>query len=60
MSSGNLNTSGTTRTNQATKGAGFSNFRAFFLSYELRLENLADVEEGKAILRSMGYAVAQG
>jgi hypothetical protein len=52
MSSGNSNTNGTARTNQTTKDTGFSNFKAFSLSYGLRLGNPADVEEGKAILRS--------
>jgi len=58
MSSENSNTSGTTGINQATKDAGFNNFKAFLLSYGLRLENSVDVEEGKAVLRSMGYAIA--
>jgi hypothetical protein len=39
----------------AAKDAGFDNFSAFLLSYELRIYNHEDVEEGKAILRGMGY-----
>ncbi|KAF2709745.1 hypothetical protein K504DRAFT_467692 [Pleomassaria siparia CBS 279.74] len=44
--------------NKASKDAGFDNFRAFLLSYNLRLENPDDIEEGKAILRGMGYNIA--
>ena len=43
--------------NSAAKDAGFDNFPAFLLSYGLRIYNLDDVEEGKAILRGMGYGV---
>jgi hypothetical protein len=46
-----------TGTNSAAKDAGFSGFKAFLESYGLRLWNLDDVEEGKAILRGMGYGV---
>jgi hypothetical protein len=41
----------------AAKDAGFDNFPAFLLSYGLRIYNVDDVEEGKAILRAMGYGV---
>lgn len=44
-------------TDAAAKDAGFDNFKAFLLSYGLRLENNDDVQEGKAILRAMGYGV---
>lgn len=44
-------------TNAAAKDAGFDNFPAFLLSYGLRIYNADDVEEGKAILRGMGYGV---
>jgi hypothetical protein len=42
-------------THQAAKDAGFKDFNAFLLSYNLRIECSDDVEEGKAILRAMGY-----
>jgi hypothetical protein len=44
-------------TNAAAKDAGHANFPAFLLSYGLRIYNHEDVEEGKAILRGMGYGV---
>lgn len=44
-------------TDAAAKHAGHSNFPAFLLSYGLRIYNPDDVEEGKAILRGMGYGV---
>jgi len=44
-------------TSSAAKDAGFDNFPAFLLSYGLRIYNHDDVEEGKAILRGMGYGV---
>jgi hypothetical protein len=40
---------------KAAKDAGFDNFPAFLLSYGLHISNPQDVEEGKAILRGMGY-----
>jgi len=46
-----------TNTNAAAKDAGFRNFPEFLLSYGLRIWNHDDVEEGKAILRGMGYGV---
>ena len=46
-----------TNTTAAAKDAGFRNFPEFLLSYGLRLHNPDDVEEGKAILRAMGYGV---
>jgi hypothetical protein len=44
-------------TNAAAKDAGFENFPTFLLSYGLRVYNHDDVQEGKAILRAMGYGV---
>jgi hypothetical protein len=44
-------------TNAAAKDAGHDNFPKFLLSYGLRIYNHDDVEEGKAILRGMGYGV---
>jgi hypothetical protein len=44
-------------TTSASKAAGFTSFPNFLLSYGLRIYNPDDVEEGKAILRGMGYAV---
>jgi len=44
-------------TNAAAKDAGFDNFPAFLLAYGLRIYNDDDVQEGKAILRVMGYGV---
>lgn len=49
--------SGITGTNAAAKDAGFRNFPEFLLSYGLRIYNPEDVEEGRAILRGMGYSV---
>ncbi|KAF2241803.1 hypothetical protein BU26DRAFT_170528 [Trematosphaeria pertusa] len=46
-----------TGTNSASKDAGFRNFKHFLESYGLRLTSPDDVEEGKAILRAMGYSV---
>jgi hypothetical protein len=42
---------------KAAKDAGHRNFPEFLLSYGLRIYNEEDVEEGKAILRGMGYNV---
>jgi hypothetical protein len=44
-------------TTSAAKDAGFRNFPEFLLSYGLRIYNHEDVEQGKEILRGMGYAV---
>lgn len=52
------NKSRITDTNAAAKDAGFDNFKAFLLSYGLRLENDDDVQEGRAILQAMGYGVS--
>ncbi|KAH7126711.1 hypothetical protein B0J11DRAFT_433424, partial [Dendryphion nanum] len=41
----------------AAKDAGFSSFKAFLESYGLRIWNDDDVEEGKEILRAMGYVL---
>jgi hypothetical protein len=46
-----------TGTDAAAKDAGFRNFPSFLLSYGLGIWNHNDVEEGKAILRGMGYGV---
>jgi hypothetical protein len=51
------NKSSITGTNSAAKDAGFDHFKAFLESYGLRIWNPDDVEEGKAILRAMGYGV---
>jgi uncharacterized membrane protein len=42
-------------TNSAAKDAGFTSFKNFLESYGLKLYNPEDVEEGKNILRAMGY-----
>lgn len=44
-------------TDQAAKAAGYSSFKAMLESYGLRLWNDDDIEEGKAILRGMGYVL---
>jgi hypothetical protein len=41
----------------AAKDAGHNNFPMFLASYGLRIYNYEDVEQGKAILRGMGYDV---
>jgi hypothetical protein len=46
-----------TGTNAAAKDAGFQNFQNFLQSYGLKIWNNDDVEEGKTILRAMGYGV---
>jgi hypothetical protein len=43
----------------ASKDAGSDNFYHFLLSYNLRIRYTVDVKEGRAILRSMGYGVAE-
>ncbi|KAF2643151.1 hypothetical protein P280DRAFT_467224 [Massarina eburnea CBS 473.64] len=43
--------------NRAAKAAGYRHFKHFLESYGLRLYNPDDVEEGKNILRGMGYNV---
>ncbi|KAF1942207.1 hypothetical protein EJ02DRAFT_346154 [Clathrospora elynae] len=55
--SSNTSKSSITGTHAAAKDAGFDNFKAFLESYGLRLHNDDDVEEGKAIMRGMGYGV---
>jgi hypothetical protein len=37
---------------------GFHSFKAFLESYRLRVWEPDDVEEGKAIMRAMGYNVS--
>ena len=44
-------------TNAAAKDAGYENFSTFLISFGLRIYNDDDVQEGKAILRAMGYGV---
>jgi hypothetical protein len=44
-------------TNAAAKDYSLENFPKFLLSFRLRIYNHEDVEEGKAILRGMGYGV---
>lgn len=46
-----------TNTEAAAKDGGFSSFKNFLESYGLRIWNDDDVQEGKAILRAMGYGV---
>lgn len=46
-----------TGTEAAAKDAGFSGFKNFLESYGLRIWNDDDIQEGKAILRGMGYGV---
>lgn len=43
--------------NAAARDAGFDSFSALLLSFGLRIYNPHDVEEGKAILRGMGYGI---
>ncbi|CAJ2507077.1 Uu.00g082630.m01.CDS01 [Anthostomella pinea] len=42
---------------KASKDAGHRNFHTFLLSYNLRIYNDEDVQEGRAILKAMGYNV---
>ena len=44
-------------TDAAAKDGGFQNFQNFLESYGLKIWNSDDVEEGKSILRAMGYGV---
>jgi hypothetical protein len=44
-----------TGTDAAAKEAGFKHFKEFLECYGLNLQDPDDIEEGKAILRSMGY-----
>ncbi|CAO2657423.1 Nn.00g035490.m01.CDS01 [Neocucurbitaria sp. VM-36] len=46
-----------TSTDAAAKDAGFDDFRTFLFAYGLRLEEQTHVQEGKALLRAMGYGV---
>lgn len=46
-----------TGTTAAAKDAGFQGFQNFLESHGLRIWNDDDVQEGKAILRAMGYNV---
>ncbi|KAJ9612023.1 hypothetical protein H2200_003618 [Cladophialophora chaetospira] len=39
--------------NQMVRAAGFRNFPEFLLSYNLRIYNDEDVQEGKAILKAL-------
>lgn len=56
MSSSNTKTKQpATGTDAAAKDAGFKNFKEFLEAYGLRLHDHTDIEEGKAILRTMGY-----
>ncbi|EMD65721.1 hypothetical protein COCSADRAFT_308928 [Bipolaris sorokiniana ND90Pr] len=47
-----------TTTHKAAKAQGFHSFRAFLESYGLRVWEPDDVEEGKAILKAMGYNIS--
>jgi len=44
-----------TGTGSAAKDMGFGSFQTFLASYGLRVWNIEDVQEGRAILRAMGY-----
>jgi hypothetical protein len=44
-------------TSAAAKDAGFKDFPSFLMAYGLRLDRPDEVEEGKQILRGMGYGV---
>ena len=44
-------------TTAAAKDAGYDSFPDFLHAYGLRLHNDEDVQEGRAILRAMGYGV---
>ncbi|KAF1841520.1 uncharacterized protein K460DRAFT_344372 [Cucurbitaria berberidis CBS 394.84] len=46
-----------TGTDAAAKDAGYDSFKAFLLAYGLSIDNYEDVQEGRAILRGMGYGV---
>lgn len=43
--------------NKAAQAAGFRHFKAFLESYGLRIWNDEDIQEGKEILRGMGYVL---
>jgi hypothetical protein len=47
-----------TTTYKAAKDMGFDSFKAFLESYGLRVWDTDGVEEGKAIMRAMGYNVS--
>ncbi|EUC46121.1 hypothetical protein COCMIDRAFT_36209 [Bipolaris oryzae ATCC 44560] len=47
-----------TTTYKAAKAQGFRSFKDFLESYGLRVWEPDDVEEGKAILRAMGYNIS--
>jgi hypothetical protein len=53
--SSNTNTKPATCTDQAAKDAGFKDFEEFLEAYGLCLHEHTDIEEGKAIFRTMGY-----
>jgi hypothetical protein len=55
--SSNAGKSKITGTEAAAKNAGFSGFQAFLGAYGLKLHNPEEVEEGKVIMRAMGYGV---
>jgi hypothetical protein len=55
--SSNAAKSSITGTTAAAKDAGFQGFQNFLECYGLRIWIDDDVQEGKAILRAMGYNV---
>jgi hypothetical protein len=55
--SSNAAKSSITGTAAAAKDAGFQGFQNFLESYGHKIWNDDDVQEGKAILRAMGYKV---
>ncbi|KAF2654166.1 hypothetical protein K491DRAFT_601435 [Lophiostoma macrostomum CBS 122681] len=46
-----------TSPDQAAKAMGFKDFQAFLENYGLHLQDPDDVEDGKEVLRQMGYVV---
>jgi hypothetical protein len=44
---------------KASQAAGHRSFEAFLQSYGLKISSDDDVEEGKAILRGMGFKLNQ-
>jgi hypothetical protein len=46
--------------NTAAKDAGHRHFPAFLQSYGMHISSPDDVQEGRAILRGMGYNVQSG
>ncbi|KAH6877865.1 hypothetical protein BKA58DRAFT_376084 [Alternaria rosae] len=47
-----------TTTYKVSKDLGFDSFKHFLESYRLRIWEMDDVEEDKAIMRAIGYNVS--